>query len=172
MLALAAMALSVSLADTASETAGNHRPRLSLRVGAVEKEWSEQSRCTVRLSISPGGTAVSADAIPSLVLRRKGTEDPVERMRDQYWAPFDLKSGRALRMNDRSNIVLKRSEDISLNVSACDLHWARQIQGAWPFQSLHEAVAAGSYELFFEIEIVGPGLGQKLRSEGVPLSVR
>ena len=170
MLALAMM-LSVAMTQTTEPPVGAKVPRFSIRIMATDNKWSATHQCKV-LAIVSSSAAISVDALPTLLLRRRGVVDPIEKMREEYWASFDFNSGAPLRVNDRSRVVLKEGSDSSSEISACDLRWARAIHSSWPAYNLRDTVPVGEYDLVFEMQITDRTVKQRLRSEGIPISIR
>jgi hypothetical protein len=164
-------ALAVSLGTTVEKTQAGPA-RMSIRLADVGDVWLEQRRCPVRVTFTSGEAGASSHVVvPRLVLRR--TDGAAAAGREEYQALFDLASAQPLTTSGRSSLELTPDKPLAVEVSACDLHWAKRVLGAPSAEKLRDVVPPGQYELSCEVDVFLAERVQRLRSESiVPVSVR
>ena len=140
----------------------------------------------VRLE-NPSGEAVELSAVYGFRMNR-ATEEAARRdyevLGDSYWSPVDLATGGPLKLvvvepklskkgvtvgrPPRAGVSLgpKESKEFALDLTR--LHWKASALSSWPDRNLFDAVPAGEYMLFFQLNVC-PVRYEKNSSGDIPV---
>jgi hypothetical protein len=142
---------------------------VKLAISVRQKAWMPPHSCSVKVDVRATTARVGISA--ALQLQRVDVDDEVEAMRDTYWAPVDLPSGKPLLPNTLSRLP-PFSGKLACQVSACELLWSRSISSTWPAGKFGDTVPSGMYRLSVAIELVAPdGHRQRTVSNHVLIEV-
>jgi hypothetical protein len=88
-------------------------------------------------------------------------------LQEEYWAPFDIKTGSSTKARQRV-LQTDKTHPLSVRLAPSQLLWAATKSSVWPSNTLAETVPRGRYILRVEIELEG---GKTVSSNEVEISI-
>ena len=150
--------------------------------GSSGRQWGQPSkglRCSITLSktrLMQGDKAVvsvrvenvSGGPVALTVLPAFTLSDSVPR-----WLALADITGKDPEFghNSRLALSLDRSASLSSEIDISSLYWALMIQSSTPTKHLYEVVPPGTYTLRLDIEVVGGGATDWIRSNEVSITI-
>jgi hypothetical protein len=136
---------------------------LRCSIAIEEIKWPKGSPALVSVIIeNVSESKVNLETIPAFKLN----ENKIE-----YWCPVDIAGeGHALPPNARSIISLEKAAFMDLRIDLSKLKWGMSLSAIWPENSFYP-ISPGRYKLSMDIEIVGGGLPEWIRSNEVEVSI-
>jgi hypothetical protein len=149
---------------------------LRCSIAIEEIKWPKGSPALVSVIIeNVSESKVNLETIPAFKLNENKLETiPAFKLNEnkiEYWCPVDIaEEGHALPPNARSIISLEKASFMDLRMDLSKLKWGMSLSAIWPENSFY-LVSPGRYKLSMDIEIVGGGLPEWIRSNEVEVSI-
>src|SRR6266404_4706453 len=130
------------VASLGSHVPSNPEENLISNVSVSQTEWhTDDPQPTVTLELAVAEDR-ELDILPSLHLQSEAQQ---KGQRREYWAPFDLTSGRTTKESQPTKI--QHGSPRSFQAFPMKLKWAKVSSSVWPDASLPETVPPGKYRL-------------------------